>query len=564
MVNARYAGIGRSVFTNLTYLGVVQNYIRPTLALLTLGLMSCSDQTTVFIDDLQSNLVLEENRAVLQNAIRYEESGVLDIYEENALTGKAGDVAGDYPLTLIATVAPPSYQSGDNLTASHVDLAGNYAFVAYNTVGEMHYGGIDVVDVSDPHNPRVTSRLFYLNADINALQYDNGYVYVAGGLDSETSVNATSNSFVARVPVNGGIISADFVEYGFQPGYNATDLLVETDRILVTSGKEGSLTAYSKTDLGILKEAYVADARSMASTSGRLAVLDAGTGVRMLDMDFNETFLIPVATDLGEATKKTIAWRGSDLLVSEAGQGAGLYDATTGQLLEYLPIPIHPDGIDQVDVVTNAVTVNDKAVFMANGGAGMSLSEKSANGAELVGIIELSGSVNYVASKGDYVFAASGKGGLQIIKLNRPGESLAGQCAGLPEYDGSNQVVINETEDVAYSGSKSLNSVAVGGRLLLCGSWTVSNHVNLQPGGTLDLYGALAVGQYKRRRNIVVNEGSTLRIEGDVTIYGDLILNDGASVEFLGSGSVLDVFGSVKITGEVSVTGTFRDVRERF
>jgi hypothetical protein len=88
--------------------------------------------------------------------------------------------------------------------------------------------------------------------------------------------------------------------------------------------------------------------------------------------------------------------------------------------------------------------------------------------------------------------------------------------------------------------------------------------VNLQPGGTLELYGNLAVGQVKRRRSITVNEGSTLRIEGDVTIYGDLILNDGAAVEFLGNASVIDVFGEVKITGDVSITGTFRDVRSRF
>ena len=527
-------------------------------------LASCSDQTTVYKDDLQSDLILEDNSTVLKSAVSFEDSGVLDIYEENSLTGKVGDTAGDYPLTLIATVDPPSYQSGDNLTASHVDLDGNYAYVAYNTVGEEYYGGIDVVDVSDPHNPRVTSRLIYLNADINALQYDNGFIYIAGGVDAETSVRATSNSFLASIPVSGGRMSTDLIQYGFQQGYNATDILVEADRILVSSGKEGSITAYGKTDLSILDETFVADARSLAASPGRLAVLDAGTGVRLLDPDFNETLLIPVTTDLGVATKKTIAFRETTLLVAEAEKGAGMYDATNGQLLGYLSIPIHPDGIDPGDVVTNAVAANDKAVFMANGGAGMSLSEKNANGADLVGIIELGGSVNYVESKGDYVFAASGQGGLQIIKLNRPSESLAGQCAGLPEYDGSDQVVINETEDVAYSGAKRLKSVAVGGRLLLCGSWTVSNHVNLQPGGTLELFGNLAVGQIKRRRSITVNEGSTLRIEGDVTIYGDLILNDGASLEFLGPDSVMDVFGEVKINGEVSITGTFRDVRGRF
>lgn len=526
--------------------------------------MSCSDETTVFQDELQDDLVLENSSAVLEGAISFDQAGVLEIFDEIAQTGKAADMAGDYPLTVVASVEPPSYQSGDNLTASHVDLEGDYAYVSYNTVGEGYYGAIDVVNVADPHNPRVTSRLFYLNADINAIQFENGYIYAVGGVNSETSVTATSNSFLARIPVSGGRMNTDLISYGFQQGYNATDVLVLSDRILVSSGKEGSVTAYSKTDLSILQEVFVADARSLAKSDTGIAVLDAGTGVRLWDANLNETSLVPVGSELGEATKKTLSVRNNRIMVAEAAQGAGIYDATTGQLLEYIAIPIHPDGVDAGDVVTNAVVGNEEAIFMANGGAGLCLSEESQDGSDLVGIIELSGSVNYVESKGDYAFAATGEGGLQIIRLNRPSESLESQCQGLSEYEGSSTLNVPAGQTLAYSGEKRLNTIAVGGELLLCGSWSVSNHVNVQDGGTLELYGIMAVGRFNRRRNINVGEGATLRIEGDVTIYGDLILQDGATVEFLGDASEIDIFGTVKINGDATITGTFRDVRNRF
>ena len=125
-------------------------------------------------------------------------------------------------------------------------------------------------------------------------------------------------------------------------------------------------------------------------------------------------------------------------------------------------------------------------------------------------------------------------------------------------------MVVNAGETAGFVGAKRLDNLVVGGELLLCGSWTVRNHINVQPGGLFELYGKLSVGRFSRRRNITVNEGSTLVIEGDVTIYGDLILNEGARLEFLGNASTMDVFGTVKRNGAVEISGTFRDVRDKF
>ena len=74
----------------------------------------------------------------------------------------------------------------------------------------------------------------------------------------------------------------------------------------------------------------------------------------------------------------------------------------------------------------------------------------------------------------------------------------------------------------------------------------------------------MAVGRNDHRKQVVIGSGATLTVEGSLIIYGDLILKEGASLEFLGSGAVADVFGQVRQEGTASIQGAFRDVRGAF
>ena len=516
-----------------------------------LFVVSCSDETTVFKDDLQDDVIVESNETNLQSSISFDNSGVLDIYEEGSATnkfskGQPDEPAGDYPLTLVAQVNPPTYGGNSDLTASHVHVDGDYAYVSYNTVGEDYFGALEIINIANPNNPRVTSRLFYLNADINSIQYEGGYVYAAGGVNAETSVRATSNSFIAKIRVSGNRFSTSGgITYGFQQGFNANDVLIDGNKVLSTSGKDGTLTAYDKSDLSIQDEVPYDDLRSLSKNGNNIALLDAASGIKVVDANYQLVKEIPINTDFGLATKKTIDFSGDRIIVAEADKGAGVYSYSSGSLIEYIPILINPDGVDQSDIVTNAVATNDDVILMANGGAGLCLSEEGPNNTDIVGIIELEGSVNYVQSKGDYVFAASGRGGLQIIKMNKPSTSLAARCATLNEYSGSSKLVVNTGQDVAFRGAKRFNNINVSGSLLLCGSWTVRNHVIVNDNALFEMNGTLVVGRNNRRRNITIDEGATFRVEGNLVIYGDLILNDGATIEFIGESSVANIFGSV-------------------
>ncbi len=531
--------------------------------------VSCSDETTVF-SDFQSDVVLESSESILLNGIVYDNAGVLDITDEDTISGKSSksreeQPAGDYPLTLVAQIKAPSRSGVENLTASHVDLDGDYAYVSYNTVEDGYSGALDIINISNPNNPRITGRIFYLNADINSVKYDSGYLYAAGGFDSEKSATIDMNSFVAKIPVSSGRFDIRNISYGFQEGFNATDVKTTASSILVTSGKDGYLKSYAKKDLTAENEEAYEDLRSLSLQGSSIAVLNAATGIQILDDSFNVINEISINADFGDFAKRTLDYSENKIVVSEGSQGAGVYDVMSGSLLERVPILINPDGVNQNDIVTNAVALNDKVLLMANGGAGLCLSESQDNNdTNLVGIIELEGSINYVASKGDYIFAASGKAGLQIIKLNRPSESLEASCANVPLYNGRRNLTVNTGENLAYRGSKRFNNVNVNGELLLCGSWTVSNATNINESAVFAMRGTYVVGRNNKRKNVTINKDAVFKVEGNLTIYGDLILNDGATIEFLGSDSVVNIFGSVRKAATAEVKGNFDDVRNKF
>ncbi len=539
------------------------------MAIAAIFIISCSDETTVY-SDASEDISMEGSEAVLESSIRYDDAGVLIISSEDQITGKTAkggdeEQAGDYPLTLVARVDAPTYSGAQNLGASHVHVDGDYAYVSYNTVEDGYAGAIDIVFVGDPNNPQLTSRLYYTNADVNAVEYNDGYVYAVGGVDSEKSVRATSNSFLVRIPVsNGKMNTSAEMSFGFQEGFNATDVKVTENSVIVSSGKDGYLTSYKKSDLSIQTEAPFADLRSIALDNGNVTILDGSNGVSFLDANFNATREIAIDSDFGNFAKRTLAVSDTEVIVSEGSKGAGIYNKSNGSLMEYLPILINPEGVAQGDIVTNAVAINENIILMANGGAGLSLSEEQGNGTDMVGVLDLNGSVNFVASKGDYIFAASGKAGLQIVKLNRPVESLAMRCVDLPAYKGSANVKIDKDETAAYKGANSFNKIEVKGSLLLCGSFTVNNDTDIEKNGLFEINGLLVVGRNNKRKDITVKSDATLKIEGELTIYGDLKLENGATLEFLGDTSIVNIFGEVEQSENAEVKGNFIDVKNKF
>ena len=412
-------------------------------------LLGCSDETTVF--DLQSQgkaLLLEENSTFLSNSVSRTSNGVLEIYfehdnyEDVALVknGNFGlnrsliktsannntntsNASSDFHLNLVGQVQRPSFDGNNNLGATHVALANNFAYVSYNTIGEVYAGAVDVIDLSDPENPALTSRMYMYDRDANVILYDNGYIYVTGGVNMEKVLEATGESFIARIGVNDGIIDLDDVNYFYQEGQTATGIAKLNNSFYVSSGNEGVIAKYDANSFSKINEVPFSDLRWVAAADNTIAVLDAGNGVRILDTDLNELSQIATKTDFVDGAKRTISINNGKLIVAEGNDGAAVFDIQTGSLEERLPILIDPENVIQADKVTNAVAIEGSVTLLANGGAGLAIRVKN-DIINLMGVVELNGSINFVTSNGDFIFAASGTRGLQIINKIRRQETL--------------------------------------------------------------------------------------------------------------------------------------------
>ncbi len=397
----------------------------------------CSDETTIFDQQVNGKaLVLEESNIVLSEGINKNNNGVLDIYFEhrisrnriygNSISGTGAintDVVSDFHLNLVGQVSSPVFEGGSNLTATHVDHQGQYAYVSYNTVGETFAGAVDVIDLSNPTAPVLVSRMYMYNRDANVILYDNGYIYVLGSVDTEKVLDATERSFIAKIAVQDGIIVLDNVNYFYQKGNTATGITKIDNSFYVTSGSEGSIVKYDADTFSRSKEIAFNDLRFVASENGSLAILDGSTGISIMDTELNVLSRIRTSSSFVEDAKRTMEITSNRLIVAEGAQGAGIYNLNSGALLEHLPILINPENSIEADRVTNAVSVNGDATLLANGGAGLALSVRN-DLIDLTGVVELQGSINYVVTDNEFIFAASGTSGLQIISKIRTDESL--------------------------------------------------------------------------------------------------------------------------------------------
>ncbi|MBN1598555.1 MAG: hypothetical protein JW894_09700, partial [Bacteroidales bacterium] len=84
-----------------------------------------------------------------------------------------------------------------------------------------------------------------------------------------------------------------------------------------------------------------------------------------------------------------------------------------------LPGPVIPEDGNEAEYVTNGVSISYGGwVYIANGAAGLDIARVDRDGnLTWCGNIDLGSSVNFVEASNNYVFVATGTGGLKILKV---------------------------------------------------------------------------------------------------------------------------------------------------
>lgn len=550
----------------------------PYIAVLTfLTVLSCRNDDNDFQSQQENGPILSSDAKTLSKRIGFGNAGVLDIKPG---TGGKTVTAGNFPLVLVAEVAPPVY-NGKTLRATHVAIEGNYAYVSYNTEGETYLGAIEVLNITNPNAPQLVMQAILPDTDVSSVRYDNGKLYIAGAKDIYAS-GAGSPAFVGSMTLNGGMLTSS-LQQTVLTGKVGTDVTSNGSKYYAVSGATGVLAQLNKTNQQIEMSIPLNDLRALGYNNNKIVVLSGTEGIKIYDANgLNLITSFATSSDVAEA-KRTIDFIDGKLLVSEGYNGVGVYNLSSGTKLQKLSLPTQVTGVNPSDIVSNGVSVNSGRVFVANGGAGLYVYTSNNNELKLLGSLDLTGSSNFVMSRGEYIFVATGAGGLKIIKTVAP-ETGAVNCSGYAAYNGNEWLNVNSGQTLEYSGTKSLQGINVNQTLTWCGALTVSQGINLNSNSTFNMYGQLYQGTQNNPWNslninsgallnlkgnlttyghMIMNSNANWKIEGNVTIFGNLTINQGSKIEFIGSNSSITIHGTVTKNGTSTITGTFTDVNNK-
>ena len=530
------------------------------LSFLAISLFIACDNNDDNKNDNQSlnNITINSDQNSLSQRLDYTNSGVISV-ENISVTGKSAEsTITTFPLVQIAEVKPPVDANGRTLQASHVSVNGNYAYVSYITRGDVYSGAIDVIDVSDPYKPKLVTSALIPNTDITSITYANGNLIIGAAKDIDKDPLLANNpAVVFNMPLSSGLLT-DKVTNNYLESRVTTDVAANSSNYFAVTGDNGSLFKMSTSTKAITGKAAMADLRSIALTSDKVVTLSGSKGVNI----YNQSTLalqksFTTSTDISGA-KRTMDIDGTKLLVSEGPNGLGVYDINSGSKLQTIGITAAGE-----DNVTNAVSVNDGYAFLANGALGLNVYQ-SGNQLSLLGSVGIAGSSNYVKSSGNYIYVASGTGGLKIIKMEKPNTTFA-SCLSYGLYNQGRDLILNSNEIKSYQGATAINSAIVnsGAVLTHCGAISVLSNLTLNSNGTFNMRGSLSQGKFLQSTELIINNNALLQIEGSVVIWGDLRLNSGAKINFIGNDSSITIYGKVTKGSNVTITGTYKDTENK-
>ncbi len=340
----------------------------------------------------------------------------------NVTLNKSSDEdSSSFVLVLRAEVAAPVYE-GKTLRASHICIENDYAYVSYNREGEEYLGGIEVFDISDIHHPTLVSQAILTDTDVSSLSYKDGALYLAEAQNPYINDHLKSPAILEKMILNNGLLSDNTMQIDLD-SYVTTDVDVSTDMVYACSGSNGFIYCLDPIDLSIDTIISASgDHQAIAIKDDKLVELSCGTSSSIVSRDLNtfqrlwEMNYTPAIPE----SKGAVAIDGNYAYVALNEHGLKVIDLSSGIVVDEIDRPETPAGTDDIDYVTNGVSINDELVLIANGASGVWVGKKVDDyPIEIYGSMDFNSSTNFVEGKDDVIFVASGFGGLKILEVQR-------------------------------------------------------------------------------------------------------------------------------------------------
>jgi hypothetical protein len=305
-------------------------------------------------------------------------------------------------------------------------LKGNVAVVSYNMRGAQYLGAVDFVQLKAGRNAELRSSAAFVDADINAVTWDESFVYLA---EASSDTNLTTPGSVERLFTTNGWFTLEFNDRYPLTSYAGTHAFVWNSELYLTSGNTGGLHRFSTLPFQEISMTPLDDARWVGSDSTYLAAIQ-GTPGRVTvykDNAFHNTYSFDGAR-IAES-KSTIEVLGGKAIIATGDGGVKIMNLETGTIVGSLPRAVVA-GLDTSVTVTNAVSANGQHLFISNGEAGVYVAEASTDlnmstgdqpvTLTLLGQLQFGQlqSVNHVVYNGKHLIVAAGLGGVKVVEVN--------------------------------------------------------------------------------------------------------------------------------------------------
>ncbi len=335
--------------------------------------------------------------------------------------------------------------AGKNLSATHVAISGNLALVSYHLRGEEHLGAVEVVDLSNPIAPKITSQIIFLQADVNAIAIEESNTIGGAKKVWVAMSDAKNGAVVGELSLNGKKFESSTYR-NIKLAYNisgqispAANAIAQSDDLLyVTAGRSnGGVFAINKSDLSLAGVKQFPNAKGVAVSDSKVACLQAADDNATLFLDkpgafsFEDKYSISkfehqnVDNLYGGKAALNFSADGNILYVAAGATGVRAIDINSGKEVFESPAEMLVSGN------SNGVSSDDQYVYAANGADGLAIFTFGTDGLPdpshvfLWDLDEKNASANFVASNGDWIFVAKGQGGFKILKKPSPADVLS-------------------------------------------------------------------------------------------------------------------------------------------
>lgn len=337
----------------------------------------------------------------------------------------------------VAEVAPLVID-GNTLSATHITLADDKAYVSYHRQGNIHKGAVEIINLTNPNFPTIISQASFLNSDINAVASD-----FAGNIASRkiwlAMSDATHGAQVIEIESIGGLISENYervnisnILEGSGVSASANGITATNNYLYVTSGKTfGGTVVLDKNNLSGLSSESYQDAKYVAVngrgsnskvvslvTGDNASIKVGNVGANLETESFNIGSIFHqnvLETYRGKSTMEFSPLNNNHIYIAKGKDGIAKVDINNGNIIS------ESKGTMLVVGNTNGVSTDNDYVYAANGSDGISISPHSANGEKIEPIFywdmaEDDASANFIMADGEWVFVAKGGGGFKILR----------------------------------------------------------------------------------------------------------------------------------------------------